>query len=222
MNPKGEGFKVGDTVRVKKGVKEPDFEEYNLDDWQGEIVELESEDLVTIEWDLETLSKASMEYLMMLNIEGYEYERLTLADSEVIKTEKRKASESLRKEAMSRIQYVEIFGGDAEDYMEVFKGVDFYNEFEMYERWREHLSKNLKFPFDTEVTEYQERGIVQSGDSIKLEKIEAYEGGLHGLLVKGKYKEQTIIFQLCDLAATDTESDNYSLLHDYCIWFANR
>ena len=51
-----EEIKIGDYVKVKNGIKSPDFEYQLMDNWQGKIVEIQkSENLVDIEWDSETL-----------------------------------------------------------------------------------------------------------------------------------------------------------------------
>ena len=47
---------------VKQGVKEPDFEKFELGGWLGRVTEIDSSSnpdhiLVTIEWDTETLKQ---------------------------------------------------------------------------------------------------------------------------------------------------------------------
>jgi hypothetical protein len=37
-------IKVGDYVKVKKGVKDPDFESQFLEGWQGEITDIQKEE----------------------------------------------------------------------------------------------------------------------------------------------------------------------------------
>ena len=54
-----------------------------------------------------------------------------------------------------------------------------------------------------------------------MKKIEAYEDP-YGLLGRGTYNKETVIFPICDLEALDENSKNYELLKDYCVWFANR
>lgn len=52
-------LKPGDSIMVKKGVKEPDFEKFEFGGWQGRVTEIDSSSnpdhiLVTIEWDFES------------------------------------------------------------------------------------------------------------------------------------------------------------------------
>ena len=49
-------FQLGDSVVVKQGIKEPDFEEFEIGGWQGRITEINTKSdknnvLITIEWD---------------------------------------------------------------------------------------------------------------------------------------------------------------------------
>lgn len=55
-------LKPGDSIMVKQGVKEPDFEKFELGGWLGRVTEIDSSSnpdhiLVTIEWDTETLKQ---------------------------------------------------------------------------------------------------------------------------------------------------------------------
>lgn len=48
-------FKIGDSVRVRKGVLCPDNDAVCLAGWQGRIFEIEDRDLIGIRWDSITL-----------------------------------------------------------------------------------------------------------------------------------------------------------------------
>ena len=48
-------FRVGDKVRVKRGVQDTDYPDMPLGGWAGEIVELHDDGMYTLRWSHETL-----------------------------------------------------------------------------------------------------------------------------------------------------------------------
>jgi len=72
-------IKIGDYVKVKKGIKAPDFEYQYMDDWQGKVIGIQKkEQLIDIEWDSQTLLNKPEKYLKDIVKEGYDYEIMTL------------------------------------------------------------------------------------------------------------------------------------------------
>ena len=97
-----EEIKIGDYVKVKNGIKAPDFEYQSMDNWQGKIVEIQkNENLVDIEWDTETLLNTPEKYLKDLIKEGYDYGIMTLEISELERVNRRDNS-SQRNDIKSR------------------------------------------------------------------------------------------------------------------------
>lgn len=77
-------FKIGDSVRVKPGVKDPDFNT-EIGGWQGRIVDIvpESENFADIAWDSQTLQQIPTELLDYCFREGYSIEGITLTFDEL-------------------------------------------------------------------------------------------------------------------------------------------
>ena len=77
-------LKVGDSVRVKVGVKDPDFQ-VEIGGWQGRIKEIyvEDEQFFDIAWDSQTLQQMPKEVLDGCFREGYAIEGWMLALDEV-------------------------------------------------------------------------------------------------------------------------------------------
>lgn len=67
-------------------------------------------------------------------------------------------------------------GPDDEDkrIQAVLDGIDPDDEVALVEAWEEYLDENLSFPFEAEVSEWQDRGPLRTGDRVKA-KIEAYQ-----------------------------------------------
>jgi hypothetical protein len=76
-------FKVGDSVRVKSGVNDPDFQ-VAIGGWQGRILTLAPEEnLADVTWDSLTLAQMPKELLDLCFREGYAIEGITLTLDEL-------------------------------------------------------------------------------------------------------------------------------------------
>ncbi len=80
-------FKINDLVRVKRGVKDPDMEKYDLSGWQGYIRDIDEESgeeaLVAIEWDAETLEKMPASFVRESLRDGYDFDLMSLGVSDI-------------------------------------------------------------------------------------------------------------------------------------------
>jgi hypothetical protein len=87
--------------------------------------------------------------------------------------------------------------------------------------WEDYLAKHLSFPFEAEVSEYQERGPLQAGDRVKVHRIFDVDD-LYGVIVRLRHGRRQYYLPLCELKVTDQHLPNYQLVGDYAVWFANR
>jgi hypothetical protein len=87
--------------------------------------------------------------------------------------------------------------------------------------WENHLAKHLSFPFEAEVSEYQERGPLQAGNRVTVQRISDVDD-LCGVIVCLRHGRTQYHFPLCDLEVVDKQSPNHQLVDDYAVWFANR
>lgn len=219
-------LKIGDAVKVKKGIKAPDFLYQSMDGWQGKVTAIHvKEQLVELEWDAETILRKPEKYLADLAKEGYDCETMTLEISELERAEERSNAmeeEDMEEKLAAKLYWIELFetAEKAQEYNQVFKGINLQNEYQVLQKWYEYLSERLDFPFTTEVVE-TERGGLKIGTKIKLLDLEDYDDR-YGILAIGKAGRGAITTVLCNLEAIDQKSKNYGLLRDYVVWFANR
>ena len=81
-------FKIGDYVKVQKGVLDPDNSKYSIEDWQGRIigesVSIEDEPLVLIKWDSLTLKNMPEAIIIESIEEDLKFEEMYLSTNELI------------------------------------------------------------------------------------------------------------------------------------------
>ena len=78
-------FDVGDSVRVKDGVTDPDNPEWNIERWQGRIIEITGEmpPLILVAWDSITLKNMPASIIEACEVEGLDWSQFYLLPSDV-------------------------------------------------------------------------------------------------------------------------------------------
>jgi hypothetical protein len=206
---KPRALRVGDSVRVKAGIKDDDLG-LDLGGWQGRITEVdEKNELVLIISDAEE--------------QGLGWDTYYLAPDDVELAEARdtkKRTETVRDQIHAKFAW-HFLGEEGQEISRILAGIDPSDMSELLERWEEYFSTVLKFPFKAEVTESQDRGPMHSGDILVVQEIDSIEE-MYGLLVRVKKGRTGYFFPLCDLTPVDKKSSNYQPVRNYAIWFANR
>lgn len=221
--PETINFKVGNSVIVKPGVLDPDLGT-DIGGWQGRISEINSSsNIIGIDWDSITL-KNMPEVVIEKSVEsGWGWNQMYLEPREVELTQPRDKEEDVAMvikeiEAKHRWSYL---GEEGKGIQAVLADVELEDEMEAFEAWSKHLSKVLKFPFEAEVAEWQEKGPLRGGDKVTVIKM-ASVAEMYGIIVRVKHQRRRADFPLSELMARDSSSSNYEFLRDYVVWFANR
>jgi hypothetical protein len=88
MNNKRVDFKIGDYVKVKKGVLDPDNDEYRIEDWQGiiigESISSDDEPIFGIKWDSVTLKSMPEDFIIESIQEDLKFQEMYLGISELV------------------------------------------------------------------------------------------------------------------------------------------
>ncbi|MBN2211055.1 MAG: hypothetical protein JW709_06625 [Sedimentisphaerales bacterium] len=211
-------FKTGDSVKVKKGVKCPDNEAFCLGGWQVRIFEMEKDGVIGIRWDSITLEQMPREFIRQSEEEGLGWTEMYLSPDEIEPASPRdaeKTADEVRKEMEGEMYWLGE-GEEGERILKVISGAE-----DEVEAWDDYLMDTLQFPFDAEVSEFQEEGPLNDGDQVRVTGIEDLDD-LYGILVNVNCGRKRFVFPLCDLTVLDKKSPNYLPVKDYCVWFANR
>ena len=217
---------VGDCVRVKPGTKDPDFGT-EIGGWQGRISNIDtsrSAILVTIQWDSITLKHMPVAMIEQCEEQGLDWVEMALGANGV---ESAKPRDSEHEVATIKVQlsnkhgWVSL-GEEGKRIQKVLAAMEVDDDLDEFGAWVEHLEKNLRYPFEAVIAEFQERGSLRGGDKVIVTGNADATDEMYGIIVDVRVGRRKYAFPLCDLEVTDKKSPNYQLVKDYAIWFANR
>lgn len=219
-------LQVGNSVVVKNGVKDVDFD-VEMGGWQGRIVSIKKNDdgdiILLIEWDSVTLGNFPDDFFEVCEEKGASWSEYYIPSHEVKITTPRdsKANTQQAIREYERKFAWAYLGPEGKGIQAVLKGVDFSDDYACFEAWYEHFDKLLRFPIKAEISEWQERSPHKAGDKLEILSLEDIIDP-YGILVEVRKGKQKFTFPLCDLKATDQSSKPHDYLQEYAVWFANR
>jgi len=126
----------------------------------------------------------------------------------------------IRDELEKRFGWISM-GEEGELIQSVVNSAESFDELDVLKTWKNHLEKNLEFPFETVVNEYQSKGPLNQGDLLKVFGIELTDD-LYGVIVACRHGRKRYDFPLLDLKVIEEISENPKQVQAYCTWFANR
>lgn len=216
-------FKIGDSVVVKSGVKDPDLG-IDIEGWQGRIVEIEKKDSgVNIAWDSTTLKSMPDWVIEKCETEGLDWSRMYLHSGQVESTNPRdreKDIEGIVKKLRPKFAW-HYLGEEGKRIQAVLNGVDPDDYWTALEKWGDHLTRVMLFPFDAEITGAHPRGPLQPGDRVRVHDISLLDDS-YGVIVKIRLGRRRYDHPLNQLKPIDKNDPNYRIIEDYATWFANR
>jgi len=214
-------FRMGDSVKVRQGVRDPDFDA-DLSRWQGRIVERNDAQHVCIEWDRHTLQNMPHSQIKACEMQGWSWRSIDLELSDIEKASHRDTQEQVDEtaEKLEEQFFWAHLGATGDRISAVLAGISLDDEVGALKNWANFLNNTVTFPLQATVTEVQFAGPLQSGDRVTVLSImESYS---HGLYVAVESNANQYYFPLSDLEVHDKESECFSPVEDYVIWFSNR
>lgn len=145
-------FQIGDMVRVRKGIQDPDFPDIPMGGWVGTIKEVESgrrETTYLIKWNHETLTNIHPVYRKRCERDGLDCEETYLSEDDL----ESYGGEALSIEQPTKINTPELSPKNQDDRVKAILGatgddpvpdVDTEN---LVSYWQ-HLNKHLTIPFE--------------------------------------------------------------------------
>lgn len=219
-------LKVGDSVKVKKGIICPDYDGLCLEDFQGRIKDFGENDVeptVCIEWDSISIKNFPEDYIDESFEQDLDYRFMLLAINQVELTIPRDTKNDVIKaqeEIKSNAQWI----GDDIEYIiikKVLKTIELDHWYAIYDAWENYLNENLSFPFDAKIFNGEYFDNFKIGDKVSIKGF-CLTDDLAGLIVDVYKNRHKFALPLCDMEAVDKKSNNYLPLRAYSIWFANQ
>ncbi len=217
--------KPGDSVAVKPGVRDFDFD-VAIGGWQGRIEKIEpgkEEEMLLVHWDSVTLRQMPDAMIEECIERGLSWTTYYIETGNVEPARPRDREEDVDQVAreLEKKHAWAWIGPEGRAIREVLTGIDPDDVVAAFDAWHRHLEEHLDFPFEAEVDELQERGPLRGGDQVTVVGISGLDYA-YGVIVHLRHSRQWYDFPLCDLAVLDTSSPNHDLVQEYRVWFANR
>jgi len=102
--PEMNGFKPGNSVKVKCGTVDPDDGKTQIGGWVGRIKEICDDGLAEIEWDSITIRAMNIKQIKKYEKQGFEWNKMLLALQEIEKCDPRDKEDDASEET-SKIQW---------------------------------------------------------------------------------------------------------------------
>jgi len=221
-------LKIGDSVIVKAGTKEPESENFEIGGWQGRVIEIDREfdnvnTMITIEWDSLTLRQMPAEFIHESEYEGLDWQSMNLFETDLEKSVHRDNKNDVKKtqKLLSDKYHWSSLGEEGLRISKVLNGIDPNDEMKCLQNWVNHLDKSLTFPIQAIVTESEDNWLIKSGDKVLIKSL-PHIVDLYGIIATINLKGKKYQFPLCDLEVVDTKIADFQLIEDYRTWFGNR
>lgn len=218
-------FSVGDLVRVKPGVRDPDFADIPLGGWAGKVAEIgEGSPLIyLIRWNQPTLKQADPVYRKRCERDGLEFEQMWLGENDLgpdtggpvaIEQPASVATKPLSpKDQDDRVRMA--FGLTSDDPLPTVNA-------DTLAAYHKYLAADMDFPFDAEYS-FHPRPLETTTCRIRVlgvldpEEVPADE---HGLFCQARRDREVIELPLAKVEVRE-KTPNRQLIRDYSYWFGN-
>jgi hypothetical protein len=238
-------IKTGDSVRVKPGVKDPDYE-YDISGWQGRVTHIDTDEgkFIEIAWDSITLDQMPVELIETSIEEGFDYYLMWLNENEVDLTEPRDKQQAVDERINALNEQFGYISPDeqSKNIAQILDSKDLSVSEENLDKFFDYLSEHIEYPclltgaedfsweepylfgvFDQEEYERLKKKRASYTNHFKLVKLEDIIDDLRGILVKVKRigDKKVFVLPLWDLKTVDRKDKNHQLIEDYSFWMSN-
>jgi len=233
-------MKIGNSVRVKKGIKSPDYKELVIEGWEGRVIGINGNNL-TIELDSITLSELKEEYITDSIVNGLEYTLLCLEMNEVeIVNTRDSENDTIKKQQELYSKY--SFDEEENRIFEILGSDDLSVNEKNLEQYFNYLKKKIKTPCiltGMEDFDWEEPYLLGGWSDKEYEKLKqtnpSYTDTFGFISLVDDYDDWKGIYAsvkrlsddklfnipLWDLEVVDRKNSNFLLISDYSSWMTN-
>ncbi|MDD4787536.1 MAG: calcium-binding protein [Pirellulales bacterium] len=217
-------FKVGDRVRVKRGIRDTEYPDMPLGGWAGIISASDKDGMFTVRWSREILAAIHPVVKKRCDRDGMELEEYWLGEDDLEPDE----GGPLGIEQPTEITTKPLSPRDQDDRVRMVFGLTSNDplpavDYEMLQRYQERLSKDLVFPFGARYT--VETGPFSSR-TIPVKVVGLGDPGepmideTYGIFREARQEGRLVTLPLGELEVNQGKP-NRQLIADYSYWFWN-
>ena len=218
-------FNIGDSVKVKKGVIDPDYKDYCIEDWQGRIFEISPNNdddgvVVGISIDSQTMNGIDHEVLIKSVNDAMDTTNLFLLEEDVETAKERDTIEDVafwKENLVKKIQLIEL-GKAGERIHMVLQGIQPADFNAAFDRWNSYLNKKLTFPFRAWIksnSSFEHVDVREAVDVVEIDDLFKE----YGITIKVELNKEPFMVPLCDVEVDNKRSLNYRIVKDYSQWY---
>jgi len=222
-------FQIGDSVRVKEGITDPDYFDVSITGWQGRIVEIEpntntpDETLYLVEWDSITLKNIPDKQITHSEQNNLDWTAMNLYSSDLEPATERDSEKDTTElqYALYELHYWDSFGEQGVRIAQVVaKLATDADELDYYRTWQTYLNSKLTFPIQAFITESANLELLKEGSLVVINSLpEVFpEFGVFAHITR---QGNTYRFPLNYLEVVSKTSKKRQVIDDYIIWFNN-
>lgn len=231
---------IGNSVRVKKGIKSPDSEDLIIEGWEGRVVEI-NDNILTIELDSITLSGLKEEYIADCIVNGFEYSLLCLEMGDVeIVNPRDTENDTLKKQKELDSEY--SYDEEENRIKGVLRSDDISVNEKNLQQFFNYLKEKIKIPCiltGMEGFDWEEPYLLGGWSKKEYEKLKktnpSYTDTFEFLSLIDEYDDWKGIYAsvkrlsdnklfnipLWDLKVVDKKNSNYLIISDFSSWMTN-
>jgi hypothetical protein len=238
-------IKTGNSVSVKPGVKDPDYD-YDLSGWQGRVIHIDThdEEFIEIAWDSVTLGQMPARLIETSIEEGFEFYLMWLNENDIVLAEPRDQPAAVDDKINALNKQFGYMNSEEQHQQikQILNSKDLSVSKENLDKFYNYLSKHIKYPclltgmedfsweepyvlgiFDQEEYEILKKKRASYIDHFKLIRLEDRVDDLQGILVNVQRigDRKLFILPLWDLKTVDRKDQNHHIIDNYSFWMTN-
>ena len=219
-------FSIGDKVRVRSSICDPDYYDLTIGGWAGTVGEVEKDAQPTclVRWNAETLKSQSSIYRKRCERDGFDGVEMWLGEDDLEPDN----GGPIKIEQPTDIVTKPLSMNDQDDRIRAVFGLTSDDplpnvDFDSLLAYHQHLSESLSFPFEADYS--RETGPFQvTTRHITVTRLgeaeEPWVDDMYGLICPAREGRRSIDVPLCDLDVKK-RNPNRRLAADYSYWFSN-
>lgn len=216
-------IKVGDSVKVKKGVLDPDDNKTDISGWQGRVIKLqESENAIEIAWDSITLLNIPKTSIQDCETDGFDWSCMWLDEKEVEISTERDTLQDVAKtidEINEEIEPYEVPLDEMEEYVaEIIDDEDLSINEDTLELYLDHLEEYVTKGYvltGREMFDWEEKYIMGAGSQTEYANLKKTQASYNDTFVVRDFEIEDELLEIMANITRKTDKKKFTIPLSY-------